>query len=87
LKRGEVDERPTRERQTGSRGNGKENLQRNRIKIDDNEDTFQNESELQKILNRGHKLREQMDQALDSDIAWESLHGPHIIPKKYVPPF
>jgi len=28
-----------------------------------------------------------MDQALDADVAWEALHGPHVVPKKYVPPF
>ncbi len=28
-----------------------------------------------------------MDQALDADVAWEALHGPHTVPKKYVPPF
>jgi hypothetical protein len=28
-----------------------------------------------------------MDQALDSDAAWEALHGPHVVPKKYIPPF
>jgi hypothetical protein len=28
-----------------------------------------------------------MDQALDSGDAWESLHGKHNVPKKYVPPF
>lgn len=28
-----------------------------------------------------------MDQALDQDEAWNALHGPHIVPKKYVPPF
>jgi hypothetical protein len=28
-----------------------------------------------------------MDQALDADAAWEALHGPHAVPKKYVPPF
>ncbi len=28
-----------------------------------------------------------MDQALDADAAWEALHGPHNVPKKYVPPF
>jgi len=24
---------------------------------------------------------------LDSDVAWEALHGPHVVPKKYIPPF
>jgi hypothetical protein len=28
-----------------------------------------------------------MDQALDSDFAWDALHGKHAVPKKYVPPF
>lgn len=28
-----------------------------------------------------------MDQALDTGNAWESLHGQHAVPKKYVPPF
>jgi hypothetical protein len=28
-----------------------------------------------------------MDQALNQDLAWEALHGPHAVPKKYVPPF
>lgn len=28
-----------------------------------------------------------MDQALDADAAWEAIHGPHAVPKKYVPPF
>ena len=28
-----------------------------------------------------------MDQALDSGVAWEALHGPHAIPKRYIPPF
>lgn len=28
-----------------------------------------------------------MDEALEADKAWEDLHGPHTIAKKYVPPF
>ena len=28
-----------------------------------------------------------MDQALDSNLAWESIHGQHEVSKKYVPPF
>ena len=27
-----------------------------------------------------------MDEAIGDD-AWEKLHGPHEIPKKYIPPF
>jgi hypothetical protein len=66
---------------------GKENQPRNRINIDEGEDTFHNQDELAKILARGERLRNQMDQALDADDAWESLHGKHLVPKKYVPPF
>ena len=66
---------------------GKENQQRNRINIDESEDTYHNQDELAKILARGERLRNQMDQALDSDVAWEALHGKHAVPKKYVPPF
>jgi hypothetical protein len=40
-----------------------------------------------KIIARGQRLKEQMDQALDSNSAWESLHGAHHVPKRYVPPF
>ena len=80
----ESDERPTRD---GNLRKGKENLQRNTITIDENDDTFHNQGELASILARGQKLRDQMDQALDSDMAWQSIHGPHIVPKKYVPPF
>jgi len=89
------DERPTRERsQKPAPGQkpfdsftGKENQQRNRINIDESEDTYHNQDELEKILARGERLRNQMDQALDSDVAWEALHGKHAVPKKYVPPF
>ena len=35
---------------------------------------------------RGQKLMGKIDQTLEADMAWESLHGPHIVPKKYVPP-
>ena len=89
------DERPTRERsqkpatghQPSDSFTGKENQQRNRINIDESEDTYHNQDELAKILARGERLRNQMDQALDSDVAWEALHGKHAVPKKYVPPF
>ena len=77
----DLDEQPTRDRPSN-----KEN-QKNKINIDESEDTFHNQDELQKILARGMKLRNQMDEALDSDAAWEALHGPHAVPKKYVPPF
>lgn len=53
---------------------GKEN-QRRQINIDETEDTFHNQDELAKILARGQRLKDQMDQALDSNTAWESLHG------------
>ena len=66
---------------------GKENQQRQNINIDESEDTFHNQDELARILARGEKLRKQMDQALEADDAWEALHGPHAVPKKYVPPF
>jgi hypothetical protein len=39
----------------------KENQQRNRITIDESEDTFHNQDELAKILARGEKLKRQMD--------------------------
>jgi hypothetical protein len=39
------------------------------------------------IMDRGQKLKKMMENALDSGNAWEQLHGPHIPPKKYVPPF
>ena len=50
----EIDERPTRERP------GKEN-KRNVINIDENEDTFHNEEQFEKIFARGEKLKRQMD--------------------------
>ena len=28
-----------------------------------------------------------MNDAMQQDNAWETLHGPHAVPKKYVPPF
>jgi len=36
---------------------GKENQPRNRINIDENEDTFHNQDDLAKILARGERLR------------------------------
>ncbi|CDW78943.1 c2 domain-containing protein 3 [Stylonychia lemnae] len=85
----EIDERPTRERpnrNTEKVRGGKEN-QRNLINIDENEDTFTNQAEFDRIFARGEKLRQQMNQALDSDNAWETLHGTHQVPKRYIPPF
>ncbi len=28
-----------------------------------------------------------MEQALTQNISWEAIHGPHQVPKQYVPPF
>lgn len=59
---------------------------RQRINIDENEDTIHNAVDLKNILNRGQKLKARMDEALGED-AWEQIHGKNEIPKKYVPPF
>jgi len=65
---------------------GKENNRMN-INIAEEEDTFHNEEEFAKIFNRGENLRKQMNQVLEKDKAWETIHGVHEVPKKYVPPF
>ena len=59
---------------------------RSKINIDENDDTFSNANEFKKIMDRGHRLKERMNDAIGED-AWTKLHGPHEIPKKYVPPF
>ena len=63
----EIDERPTRERPvrqakdtTQAIQGGKEN-QRNLINIDENEDTFTNQQDFERIFERGEKLRQQMN--------------------------
>ena len=56
------------------------------INIGENDDTFHNPNEFKKIIDRGQRLKNRMDEAIGED-AWTKLHGPHEIPKKYVPPF
>ena len=92
----DLDEKPTRDRplnqvsfgsaafkqgETGQFGGG-----RQQINIDENDDTFHNVNEFKKIMERGQRLKERMNEAIGED-AWTKLHGPHEIPKKYVPPF
>jgi len=61
---------------------------RKQINIDENEDTFASQNELENIMKRGARLQEQMAQAMEpSQEAWASIHGIHNIPKNYVPPF
>jgi hypothetical protein len=55
------------------------------INIDENDES--NDNFAMNFLARGTRLRDQMDEALEADRAWEDLHGPHTIAKKYVPPF
>eukprot|EP00350_Pseudokeronopsis_sp_OXSARD2_P011826 CAMPEP_0170552330 /NCGR_PEP_ID=MMETSP0211-20121228/10227_1 /TAXON_ID=311385 /ORGANISM="Pseudokeronopsis sp., Strain OXSARD2" /LENGTH=47 /DNA_ID= /DNA_START= /DNA_END= /DNA_ORIENTATION= len=45
------------------------------INIAEEEDTFHNEEEFAKIFNRGENLRKQMNQVLEKDKAWETIHG------------
>jgi hypothetical protein len=59
---------------------------RSKINIDENDDTFSNANEFKKIMDRGQRLKERMNDAIGED-AWTKLHGPHERPKKYVPPF
>jgi hypothetical protein len=54
------------------------------IDLDENDESNEN---FARILARGVRLKAQMDEAIDADNAWEELHGPHAIAKKYVPPF
>ena len=91
----DLDEKPTRDRplnqvsfgdagfkgETGAFGGG-----RQKINIDENDDTFSNVNEFKKIIDRGQRLKERMNDAIGED-EWTKLHGPHNIPKKYVPPF
>ena len=56
------------------------------INIDENEDTVGTKAEFTKILNRGKRLQNRMDEAMGDD-AWTRLHGPNERPKSYVPPF
>ena len=56
------------------------------INIDENEDTIHTKAGFDKILQRGKRLQSRMDEAMGDD-AWEKLHGPNEIPKRYVPPF
>ena len=53
---------------------------RQKINIDENEDTFSNQHELSSILLRGRKLQERMEETLGED-PWTELHGPHHIQK------
>lgn len=39
-----------------------------------------------KAIERAKRLKDKMEEAI-GDNAWEKLHGPHEVPKKYVPPF
>ena len=74
-----TDERPVRD--TNSNLPAKK---RAVVEIEENEESNGN---FAKLLARGERLRRQMDDALDTDNAWEQLHGKHNIEKTYVPPF
>lgn len=91
---GAEDDRPTKDKTDGL-GQSKSSflnylvgtITRQKINIDENDDTFHNQEEFKKVLERGRKLKERMNEALDED-AWRQLHGPHEIPKtSYVNPF
>ena len=42
---------------------------------------------MERILARGRRLQQKMDEALGDD-PWEELHGPHAVPKtSYINPF
>ena len=69
-------------RQTGQFGN----QDRQTISIDENDDTIHTKAELSKIISRGKRLQNRMDEALGED-AWTKLHGHNELPKRYVPPF
>jgi hypothetical protein len=62
-----------------------------KINIDENEETFHGQDSLSQILERGKRLQTKMDIALDDNEldqdAFKEIHGVHIVPKKYVPPF
>lgn len=56
------------------------------IDIDENNDTLHNVDAFSKAIERAKRLKGKMEEAI-GDNAWEKLHGPHEVPKKYVPPF
>jgi len=56
------------------------------IDIDENNDTLPNVDAFSKAIERAKRLKGKMEEAI-GDNAWEKLHGPHEVPKKYVPPF
>ena len=66
--------------------NTKTTTKRQIIEIDENNDTLPNVDAFSKAIERGKRLKDRMEEAIGDD-AWEKLHGPHEVPKKYVPPF
>jgi hypothetical protein len=56
------------------------------IEINENDDTLPNIDAFSKAIDRAKRLKGKMEEAI-GDNAWEKLHGPHEVPKKYVPPF
>jgi len=73
---GVEDERPTKDRNELP-NNSKSTISdssinaiaRKKINIDENEDTYHNQEEFKKALERGRRLKERMNEALDDD-AW-----------------
>ncbi len=88
----DLNERPTRDRpnKQGPQAEIEHAQQKPRkrqlIEINDNDDTLPNVDAFSKAIDRAKRLKGKMEEAI-RDNAWEKLHGPHKVPKKYVPPF
>jgi hypothetical protein len=92
----QLDHRPSRDEPHRVRGQtikslraqGKENS-RDVLNIDESEDTIAHPSQMAKILERAKNLGQMMETTLENDVGntWEQLHGKHVPPKKYIPPF
>ena len=90
----DLDDKPTRDKPANQISFGNNAFKsgtfggRAAISIDENDDTFSNAHEFKKIMDRGQRLKERMNEAIGED-EWTKLHGPHVIPKEssYVPPF
>lgn len=85
----DANERPTRDRpkvQPIPVEAAHKPAKRQLIDIDENNDTLHNVDAFSKAIERAKRLKGKMEEAI-GDNAWEKLHGPHEVPKKYVPPF
>ena len=67
-------------------GKSQPTKKRQTIDIDENNDNYHNVDAFSKAIERAKRLKGKMEEAIGDD-AWEKLHGPNEVPKKYVPPF